>query len=317
MTQVKWGILGNAAIARNQMIPALLRAGNCELYAIASRRPIEDGLFQGVKRYDSYDELLDDPQVQAVYVPLPNALHAQWAIAAMKKGKNVLCEKPIAMNEAQAKEMFDVAKQQGVLLMEAFMYRYTDKIAKAVELVEQGAIGKIKGIHANHGYTLSWDSPARQDPSLGGGSMYDVGCYCVNAVNLMLRAQGAEPTEVSACFNMAGEGYDERAAAIIKYSNGAMGTIECWFDAQGDQRILIVGETGTIDVPNFPNGNEDVVILTNKDGTKEIKVESTDTFVAEASNFSKAILGQEAKLIAAEETLANMKTLDMIHAFRK
>jgi predicted dehydrogenase len=308
--------LGNARIAQSQMIPALARAQGNEFYAIASTRPIEEGLYPGVKRYASYEALLDDPDVEAVYVPLPNALHMRWSIAAMKKGKHVLCEKPIAMNEQQAEEMFAVAKAQGVLIMEAFMYRYSDKIGKIAKLVEEGAVGTIKGIHAHHGYTLTWDSPARQDPSLGGGSIYDVGCYCVSAVNLMLRLQGAQPEHVVADFKMAGQGYDERAAAILRYGNGAVGTIESWFDANGDQRMLIVGDKGIIDAPRFPSGGADVFTLINAQGKTEVACEPRDLFVEEVTHFAKAVAGEPAMIITPEETLANMRTMDMLHALR-
>lgn len=316
MKPVNFGILGNAAIARNQMIPAMGRCQDVNLYAIASRREIPADVAPGAKRYESYDALLDDPEVEAVYIPMPNALHAPWAIKAMKKGKHVLSEKPIAMNAKEAEEMFRVAKEQGVLLMEAFMYRFSDKTKKAAELVRDGKIGKLRGIHVHHGYTLNWDSPARQDPALGGGSLYDVGCYCVSAIAHMMRQQGLKLEDCHAMFNMK-DGYDERMAATLKYSNGAICTMESWFDAPGDQRMMIVGEEGIIEVLRFPGGAADEIILTNKDGRQAVACENSDLFALEAGNFARAIRGEQAELIPAEETIENMRTMDALHAFRK
>jgi len=317
MEKIRFGILGNAAIARGQMIPGLKLSGHCVLAAIASRGGVPEDLEPEVKHYSSYEALLNDPDIDAVYIPLPNALHCKWAIAAMEKGKHVLCEKPIAMNEAEAREMFDCAKKNNVLLMEAFMYRHSPKTAKALELVSSGAIGRIRHAHAHHGYTLNWDSPARQDKSLGGGSVYDVGCYCVSLINLLLRAQGAKPQDVTAVFNMTDTGYDEHTIATVRYDNGALATLESWFDAAGDQRAFIVGEKGTLEIPRFPSGAKDVLILTNKDGRQEIEVEGVvHLFACEADNLALAINGTAELLVSAEETLANMNTMDMIHALR-
>jgi predicted dehydrogenase len=316
MAKVNWGILGNAAIARSQMMPALTRASNAQLYAIASRSPVPDAVAPGAKRYSSYDELLDDPAVEAVYIPLPNALHCAWAVRAAEKGKNVLCEKPLAMNAKEAKIMFEAAEKAGVLLMEAFMYRYSKKVAAVLEVIQSGRIGQIRGIHAHHGYTLSWDSPARQDPSLGGGSLYDVGCYAVSGVSLMLAAQGASVEDGSASFKMV-DGYDQRAAAWLQFSNGALCSVESWFDAYSDQRMLIEGETGAIEIPRFFSGAADSFSVLSSAGEERVEVPASDLFVLEVENFSKAVRGEEAFLIPKEETLKNMKTLDLLHSFRK
>lgn len=317
MKKLRFGILGNAAIARNQFIPGIKLSQHCELHAIASRGGVPDDLEPTVKHYSSYEALLDDPAIDAVYIPLPNALHCKWAIAAMEKGKHVLCEKPIAMNEAEARAMFECAEKHNVKLMEAFMYRHSPKTAKALELVASGAIGKIRHAHAHHGYTLNWDSPARQDKTMGGGSVYDVGCYCVSLINLLLRAQGAEPQDVTAVFNMTESGYDEHAIATVRYDNGALATLESWFDAAGDQRAFIVGDAGSLEIPRFPSGAKDTLILVNKDGRQEIEVEGVaHLFACEADNLALAIAGEAELLVSAEETLANMNTMDKIHALR-
>lgn len=314
MEKVRFGILGNAAIARNQMIPALQSSEYCEVYAICSRGPVPADVAPGAIHYDSYEKLLDDPMVQAVYVPVPNGLHMEWSIKAMKKGKHVLCEKPIAMNEKEAEEMFRVSEQTGMLLMEAFMYRFTDKTKKIIEIIASGALGEIRNVHVHHGYTLNWDSPARQDPFLGGGSVYDVGCYCVSFANLVMNSA---PESLNAGFKMTEAGYDEHASIWAKYPNGAMATMESWFDAVGDQRALIVGTKGSLEVPNFPGGGADKLILKAGGKTEEIDVIPGRPYMLEADEFAKAVLGLPAFLLPKEETLRNMKTMDMIHALRK
>ena len=314
MEKIKFGILGNAAIARNQMIPAIEGSEYCEVYAVASRSSFPADVAPAAVHYDSYEALLSDEKVQAVYIPVPNGLHKEWAIKAMRAGKHVLCEKPIAMNKEEAEEMFRVSHETGMLLMEAFMYRFTDKTKKMLEIIESGAIGNVKNIHVNHGYTLNWDSPARQEPSLGGGSMYDVGCYCVSFSNLVA---GEAPEDLHAGFIMTERGYDEHAVAWLKYPSGIMASLESWFDGAGDQRALIVGTKGTLEVPNFPGGGEDNLILKAGGERKEIPVTPVKAYMAEADEFAKKLLGLPAFLLPEEETLRNMETLDRIHTFRK
>ena len=194
--KIKWGVLGTAYIFERDTAEGMRQAENCELYAIAGRSMEKAQHFKekyGFQvAYGSYDDLINDPNVEAIYNPLPNTMHHEWTIKALRAGKHVLCEKPIACTAAEAEEMIAAAEKSGKLLMEAFMYRYADQFVKMMEILHSGVLGKIKGIQASQGYILDWASPAREDPALGGGSLYDVGCYVVDMMNVVAKQQGGK-----------------------------------------------------------------------------------------------------------------------------
>ncbi|MDR3644482.1 MAG: Gfo/Idh/MocA family oxidoreductase, partial [Clostridia bacterium] len=197
--KIKWGILGYANIARDELIPAILQSKNSEFYALASRAPgkLEScrKSFNFEKGYVGYDALLNDPEVQAVYIPLPNSLHREWTIKAARCGKHVLCEKPVALNAAECMEMTEACESNHVLLMEAFMYRYSDRVRQLKKLLDSGMIGEIRHISASYRFLLDWGNDVRMVPELGGGSLYDVGCYPVNFIGMIT---GRVPSAVQA-----------------------------------------------------------------------------------------------------------------------
>lgn len=212
--KVRWGVLGNAWIARDFMIPALQRSEICELAAVASRSTFPADIAPNAVHYNSYEALLNDPTIDAIYVPTPNALHKKWTIAALEAGKHVLCEKPIACTAQEAEEMIAASEKAGKLLMEAFMYRYGGKFRKMMEILQSGVLGKIKAVQGSHGYTLDWASPAREDPALGGGSLYDVGCYVVDCMNAVAKEQGGTLRNAQAY--TLGDPVDYHAAAALE-----------------------------------------------------------------------------------------------------
>ena len=309
--KVRWGVLGNAWIARDFMIPALEKSDVCELAAVASRGKFPGEIAPNAVHYDSYEALLADPTIEAVYVPTPNALHKKWTIAALEAGKHVLCEKPIACTAAEAEEMFAAARKSGKLLMEAFMYRYGGKFRKMMEILESGVLGKIKAVQGSHGYTLDWASPAREDPSLGGGCLYDVGCYVVDCMNAVAKSQGGKLTDAKA-FTM-GTPVDYHAAAALSYDCGLVGVLQSWFDCAQEQRVLIAGEKGTLNIPMIFEGGGGQMFLTVGGKTETIEIPHADPYQLEAEAFSRAILGVENDLMPMEDTLANMRTLDKLY----
>lgn len=309
--KVRWGVLGNAWIARDFMIPALERSETCQLAAVASRGKFPEEIAPNAVHYDSYEALLKDPTIDAVYVPTPNALHKKWTVAALEAGKHVLCEKPIACTAAEAEEMIAAAEKSGKLLMEAFMYRYGGKFRKMMEILESGVLGKIKAVQGSHGYTLNWASPAREDPALGGGSMYDVGCYVVDCMNAVAKQQGGKLQDAKA-FTM-GAPVDYHAAAALSYDCGMLGVLESWFDAAQEQRVLIAGEKGTLCIPMIFEGGGGEMYLNVNGMTETIEVPHADPYQLEAEAFSRAILGVENDLMPLEDTLVNMKTLDKLY----
>ena len=293
MRIVNWGIIGLGLIAKDFMIPELLKSDFCEVYALGSRSKIADDYLPEAKHY-TYDELFEDPEVDAVYIAVPNALHAELAIKAMQHGKHVLCEKPMACTREEGELMARVAKENNVLLMEAFMYRYGKKFAQLKETLAEGCLGNIVGMQGNHGYTLDWKSPAREDPELGGGSLYDVGCYVIDCMNYVAGRFGANVVEGSSCLKEKG-GVDWHAAANVEYSNGICGSIESWFNGAAEQRMLFVGEKDVLVIQDIFEPGEGEALY--KD---------------EAEAFSKAVLGEEAYVIPLEDTLRNLEVLEML-----
>ena len=309
--KVRWGVLGNAWIARDFMIPALEKSEICELAAVASRGRFPAEIAPDAVHYDSYEALLADPTIEVVYVPTPNALHKKWTIAALEAGKHVLCEKPIACTAAEAEDMIAAAEKSGKLLMEAFMYRYGGKFRKMMEILESGVLGKIKAVQGSHGYTLDWASPAREDPALGGGSIYDVGCYVVDCMNAIAKQQGGKLQDAKA-FTL-GTPVDYHAAAALSYDCGMVGVLQSWFDCAQEQRVLIAGEKGTLCIPMIFEGGGGEMYL-KVDGKQEtITIPHADPYQLEAEAMSRAIRGEENDLMPLEDTLSNMRTLDKLY----
>ena len=188
--KIRWGVLGYARIAREAVIPAILRSSNSVFHAIASREPSKldecRQKYNCPKTFQSYEELLRDPEIDAIYIPLPNALHREWTIKAAEHGKHVLCEKPIGLNAAECREMIAASKQHGVTLMEAFMYRYSDNTRKVIEVLRSGALGEIKFIYSAFRFLLGNPGSIKFKPELGGGSLYDVGCYPLNFTGMVV-----------------------------------------------------------------------------------------------------------------------------------
>lgn len=313
---VKWGVLGNAWIARDYMIPAMRKSERCELVAIASRKELPADFLPDLRHYASYEEMLGDPAIEAVYIPTPNALHAPWAEAAMRQGKHVLCEKPLTMDAKECESLMKTAEACGVLLMEAFMYRYSEKTRILLEVLDSGVLGAIRGVSATHGYMLDWASPARQDVKLGGGCLYDVGCYCVDYLNMVMAHCGAKPVHASASMVLAG-GVDVHTAGIVTYSNGVAGSITCWFDGAPHQQAAVFGEKGVLIVPNAFDDEADATIeLITAEGTQTFTVTPCDNYQREADAFSEAVLGLADRRHPLDATLDEMRVLDMLYTHK-
>ena len=301
---IRWGILGYARIASMQVIPAIVEATNATPYAIASRsaEKCKQALqsFPFVKAYDSYEALLQDPDVDAVYIPLPNSLHKEWTLKAARAGKHVLCEKPLALTEADCREMIDVCKASGVKLMEAFMYRYTTRIRKLCELIESGAIGEIRHIHSTYCFLLNRDS-IKLKPELGGGSLWDVGCYPINIIGMLLKAA---PVSYSAQKVMQG-GVDISFCAALKYPGDVLCTMNCGFDSAFNNLTEINGTKGTILMRDTFMETETPFLLVQGDTVTQIPVEPCKRYVLEIESFSDAIVNDREPFLSLEETVRN------------
>jgi D-xylose 1-dehydrogenase (NADP+, D-xylono-1,5-lactone-forming) len=312
--KIKWGILGYARIAHMNVMPAITRSSNSEIYAVASRDDSKlkecREKFNNQKSYTSYDELLDDPNVEAVYIPLPNALHKEWTIKAAQKGKHVLCEKPAAMTERDSVEMIAACKKNNVKFMEAFMYRYTNRTRKVQEILKSGVLGDIKYINSTYRFFLTRMDSIKLKPELGGGSLFDVGCYPINFVGMVTNES---PVSVKAEF-IADKGIDLIFSAVLRYRAGIIATINCGFNAFQRVHSEIIGTKGLLEIPDTFLDDEGDLTLVTDSGSEKIHVEKSDRYRSEVEDFADAIINNRDPFFGADETLRNMKVLEELYA---
>lgn len=245
---LRLGILGCANIAR-QFAQQVAASPAVEVVAVASRDAAKAHDFAAAHRiagwHGSYEALLDDPQVEAIYLPLPNSLHAEWAIAAAQSGKHVLCEKPLALDLAQATEMFAAAAEHGVMLLESYPYWFQPQTAAMLQLISDGAIGEPRSVQASFGFTLQKpEGNIRMSPTLGGGALLDAGSYALSLVRLVIQRR---PERVLALSQWTESGVDLATQALLDYGDGRMAQISCAMNGANHRRAIIVGSQGTIE----------------------------------------------------------------------
>jgi len=316
MERLRWGILGAAGIGDRDVIPALLASDTAELLGIASRdehksrRKAEQyGL---PKTYNGYEALLADPDIEAVYIPLPNHLHKQWTVAAARAGKHVLCEKPIALNAGEAQEMVDACREAGVHLAEAFMYRYHPRVIRMKQLVESGAIGQLRAIHGVFSYNGAADTGnIRFNEEWGGGGLYDICCYPLSAARLIV---GSEPkaATVLAQFSEEHGGVDMMASGLVEFPGDIGLTFDGGMWTAGRNRLEVVGSDGRIVLEHafLPGDNQDELILFTKDGEHREGSYGVNAYVRQADQFARTVRGLEQAAYPAEDAVAGMKLLD-------
>ncbi|MGL5241856.1 MAG: Gfo/Idh/MocA family protein [Kluyvera ascorbata] len=307
---VNWGVLGYARIAKNSIIPAITRAENARLYGVASRNQAELPTGEWAQNYGDYAALLADPAIQAVYIPLPNSLHKEWVIRALAAGKHVLCEKPIGLNAAEAQEMQQAAIQHNRLLMEAFMYQYTDRVRVIKQVLESGVLGELRHINVSFRFLLDRPNTIKMQPTLGGGALYDVGCYPVNFVGMVT---GRLPTQVRALCETE-QGVDTNLSALLQYDDGLIANIHCGFNAFGRNYAEIIGSKGMLIIDKPFLDDAGALHLHTAEGVRELPVSESDRYQAEIRHFSSSVLNQPSRLIPLTETVRNMQVLDQIRA---
>lgn len=249
-TRLRWGIMGCARISRRGLIPGIRASESGSLQALASRDLHTARAWAaefGVPRaWGSYEELVNDPEIDALYIPLPNELHKSWVFAAADAGKHVLCEKPLALDFNEARLMVAHCESRQVLLMEAFMWRHQPRTAEVLKLVADGAIGELKLVRSSFSFTIDagdW----RLDPARGGGALWDVGCYGVNTARLFA---GAEPESVRSRARFGETGVDLSLTAELMFPSGVIGLIDCSFEQSFRCAYELVGTQGVIEVPD-------------------------------------------------------------------
>lgn len=314
-THINWGILGCARIAAKAVIPGIQIANNAVLYAIAGKTKGKLDEFKErynpQKAYDNYEALLDDPQVDAVYIPLPNSLHLEWVRKAAEKKKHILCEKPLVCTADEVLEMKAACEKNGVHLMEAFAFRHSPLTFKVKELADSGIIGKMKLIESNFSFPLHNLGDIRMVRELGGGATYDVGCYNISVIRFIA---GQEPVSVYATGEIGEKsGVDESSICIMEFKGGLKGISHCAFNCASRSEYRIVGENGIIDVPERFNAKGECRIIIRKEGTEEvIKVDTPDNYALEVEQLGRCILNGEKPLLSLEESYNNAVVIDKV-----
>jgi predicted dehydrogenase len=271
--------------------------------------------------YGSYEELLTSSDVDAVYVPLPNDLHAPWTIAAVEAGKHVLCEKPLAMDAAEARTMVAAADAAGVKLAEAFMYRHHPTWIDAVKLVREGAIGELRAIQSWFSYFNDDPANIRNRPEHGGGALMDIGCYCINLSRLLF---DAEPTDVQAIVRRDPVmGVDTVTSALLGFEGGGQASFTCSMRTEPDQRVHIVGDRGRIDIEipfNIPPDRETRIRITAggdppvAPATEVRSYGAADAYTLQAEAFARAVIDDTDVPVPLGDALANQTVIDRILA---
>lgn len=324
MTKLRWGILSTADIALRKVIPGMQRSGRSEVVAIASRdgeRARAAAASLGIGRsHDSYEALLADPDVDAVYIPLPNHLHCEWTIAAAGAGKHVLCEKPLALTSADAERMADACEAAGVRLMEAFMYRLHPSWVGVRELVAGGAIGRLLAVQSWFSYHNDDPANIRNIREVGGGALWDIGCYCVNLSRMLF---GGEPDRVEAAVTTdPTTGVDILTTGLMTFGDG-VATFGCSTRAEPDQRVHIHGTAGRISIGipfNIPPDRPTEVFLTRggeppvAPHTETLPFDAADPYAVEADAFAAAVLDGLPTPTPPSDAVANVRVIERLFA---
>ncbi|WP_322494779.1 Gfo/Idh/MocA family oxidoreductase [Chloroflexus sp.] len=319
---MKWGILSAGRIAR-RFAGALAASPTEQTVAIAARDPARAVMFAadfGIPRaYSDYTALLADPEVEAVYIALPNALHAEWSIASLQAGKHVLCEKPMATTLADGLAMVAAAQANRRLLMEAFMYRFHPQTITVQRLLADGVIGEVQQVRGSFAFWLDDAANIRLDPALGGGALYDIGCYPLSYARM---AFGSRPQMASAF--SAGEPIDLSLSGLLRFAADRFATITCSFRSAWNQRVEIIGDAGWIhlELPFNPTPEQATTIAVARGGrhvtVETITIPPADHFQLEAEGFARlAAAGEPIPAIGAmplTESLDNLAAMEALFA---
>jgi predicted dehydrogenase len=306
---LRWGLLSTANI--NQ---ALLDSGHGGIVAVASRSAERAEAYareHGLERWHgSYEALLADPEIDAVYVPLPNSMHVEWSIKALEAGKHVLCEKPMSRHPADVERAFDVAEREGLVLAEAFMWRHHPQIARARELIADGAIGRLRVVRAAFSFVAT-EPDVRLQGSLEGGGLMDVGCYCVSGCRALA---GPLPSRVSAEQVIGGEDVDVAMVATLRFPGDVLGMLDCGLSYGPRDELEAIGDEGSLFLDDPWHGREPVIEV-RRAGRETERVETSvvNSYALELADFEAAVRGEREPLLGREDALAQARVIDALY----
>ena len=307
---LNWGLLSTAHINRALITPLRASKRN-HLLAVASRTQ------ESVDRYarewkiprahGSYEALLADPEIDVIYNSLPNHLHAEWTIKAVEAGKHVLCEKPLALNVDEVEAMQEAARKHGRVVAEAFMYRHHPQTLKVQDIVRNGSLGNLKLIRGSFSYVLSREGDVRLDPVMGGGSIWDVGCYPISYIRMVV---GETPLEVFGWQVTGPTGIDETFVGQIRFNHEVHAQFDCSFAIPSHTFMEIIGSEGTLNIPNpYKPGVDEKIFLTRGDKTETIKIKGQELYIGEVEDMADAILLGHSPRISLDDSRANVAVI--------
>jgi D-xylose 1-dehydrogenase (NADP+, D-xylono-1,5-lactone-forming) len=314
---VKWGIVSTADINR-KVIPGAHASDKVELVAVASRDQARAEAYarewEIPRAHASYEALLADPDVEAVYISLPNTMHVEWSIKALEAGKHVLCEKPFTRHPEQVEAAFDTAERTGRLLTEAFMYRHNPQTKRLVELVASGAIGELRLVRSAFSYSLYDAGNIRLRTEVEGGALMDVGCYCVSGSRLLC----GEPVAVHGDAWYGPTGTDWVFAGVLRFPNGVLATFDCGTALPNRDELEAIGSEGSLFLDDPWHCIDPVIELRRDGGAERIGLERVDSYRLELENLSDAIRGEAELLLGRDDAMGQARTLQALHddAFR-
>ncbi|KRE71483.1 Gfo/Idh/MocA family protein [Arthrobacter sp. Soil762] len=316
MSAVRWGILTTARIAQDRFLPAMRKARNASVFGISSPngRAAEVAERFGIpESFTSHEDLLADPNVEAVYLPFPNGLHAEWIVAAAEAGKDILCEKPLVGTAEDYARVVEACERNSVSLMEAFMYRFHPQHQKVREFVDAGRIGRIVSMHARFHFVMD-RSPGevRLQTGLEGGAVNDVGCYAIDIMNMVM---GRAPISVFAKGTSPSDPVETSVAGILDY-DGVIGTFDCGFEGPATHTLQIIGTEGTITLDKAfdPNPDEAArVTVALRDGRSEAFDITEDQFKVEIERFSTWVRSADHEVVHRELTEQNLAVRLAVH----
>ena len=308
---VRFGILSTARI--NRLVLAGARESDrVEVTAVASRdlaRAEKYAREWGIERaYGSYEDLLADPELDAIYNPLPNSMHVEWSIRALEAGKHVLCEKPLSRRPEDVERAFDAADRTGRILTEAFMWRHNPQATRLKELVVGGAVGEPRVIRAAFSFTITDDANIRLAADLDGGALMDVGCYCVSGCRFL----AGEPERVYGT-GVFERGVDTVFAATMSFAGGVVGQFDCGFRLPGRDELEVVGSEGSIFLDDPWHARTPVIEVRQEGGVEEISLEPVDSYRLELENLADAIRGEGELLLGRDDAVQQARVIDALY----
>jgi D-xylose 1-dehydrogenase (NADP+, D-xylono-1,5-lactone-forming) len=317
MTQtrhLRWGLLCTARINRS-VIPPIRLSKRSELVAVASRTRESASRYAATWEiphfYSSYEDLLADPEIDVIYNSLPNALHAEWSIKAMQMGKHVLCEKPLTINVNEAEAVMTASKNTGRIITEAFMYRHHPQTLLVKQMIDDGKIGKIQLIRGSFCYSNTRPSDIRFDPALGGGSLWDIGCYPISYTRYLT---GKEPTEVFGYQVTNPNGVDLSFAGQLLFPGRVISQFECSFVTPYKVEMEITGDKGRIKIPDpYKPGKRAKIYFQHKGQEQIINIKGPELYQGEIEDLEDAILLEKPARISLEESRGNISTIEALY----